>query len=990
MCLGLAILAMAIPAQVFAQSGRYEVKGVVVDATGIPVIGATVIEQGTTNGITTDVNGQFVLNVNSDQSIVSISYIGYLTKTLVASSTELQHVVLEEDSAMIDDVVVIGYGVVKKDDLTGSVSTVKADQTNKGLATSPTDLLRGKSAGVVVTSGDGAPGSGASIRIRGGASLSASNDPMIVIDGLPVSNDGVSGMGNPLTSINPSDIESFTVLKDASATAIYGSRASNGVIIITTKKGSKYDSGAPHVSADFTASLSQNARYVDVFTGDEMRQVMEWYMGGTDNPAYAALGTANTDWQREIYQLAQSYEGNLSLTGNIKMGDKSNLPYRVSGGYINQDGTLKTSNMERGTLSVNLNPQLWNNHLSINLNAKGTITNNRFANQSAVGEAVRFDPTQPVYSENGYNGYFSWGANSNATSNPVASLNDKLDLSNAKRFIGNAQIDYKIHGFEDLRLNLNVGLDYAQSGGTVDIASGTEMVSKDGDPRGNHSDYSYLRRDQTLEFYGDYFKTLGKHSFGVMAGYSWQHFYNQSFNATYNLDTEETAKDYWISNPKTSKSEYFLVSFFGRVNYSYDDRYMVTATFRADGTSRFANNKWGYFPSVALAWNAKNESFLEDVDAVSALKVRLSYGQTGQQAVGSLYGTIPTYVNNTQGSFYPFGDTWIEPITPQGYNADLKWETTTTYNAGIDLGFLDGRITASADFYHRYTTDLLNYTPVTAGSNLTNYLDANIGELKNIGIEAEINAVAIQTQDWFWNIGANVAWNKNTITKLTSDDERADYQGVATGGISGGVGSTIQIHQTGQPLSSFFVYQQVYDVNGKPIEGMYVDRNEDGKIDQYDKYCFHDPAPKVTIGFNTQLSWKALTLAVSAHANLGNYVYDNIASTGELLSDLWTNNFVSNRVSSSVNTLFDGSAQYFSDYYVRNASFLKLDNITLSYRFNLGKPCDRDMSLNVFATVQNVATFTGYKGIDPEIAGGIDNNMYPRPRTYILGLKFNF
>ena len=990
MCLGLAILAMAIPAQVFAQSGRYEVKGVVVDATGIPVIGATVIEQGTTNGITTDVNGQFVLNVNSDQSIVSISYIGYLTKTLVASSTELQHVVLEEDSAMIDDVVVIGYGVVKKDDLTGSVSTVKADQTNKGLATSPTDLLRGKSAGVVVTSGDGAPGSGASIRIRGGASLSASNDPMIVIDGLPVSNDGVSGMGNPLTSINPSDIESFTVLKDASATAIYGSRASNGVIIITTKKGSKYDSGAPHVSADFTASLSQNARYVDVFTGDEMRQVMEWYMGGTDNPAYAALGTANTDWQREIYQLAQSYEGNLSLTGNIKMGDKSNLPYRVSGGYINQDGTLKTSNMERGTLSVNLNPQLWNNHLSINLNAKGTITNNRFANQSAVGEAVRFDPTQPVYSENGYNGYFSWGANSNATSNPVASLNDKLDLSNAKRFIGNAQIDYKIHGFEDLRLNLNVGLDYAQSGGTVDIASGTEMVSKDGDPRGNHSDYSYLRRDQTLEFYGDYFKTLGKHSFGVMAGYSWQHFYNQSFNATYNLDTEDTAKDYWISQPKTSKSEYFLVSFFGRVNYSYDDRYMVTATFRADGTSRFANNKWGYFPSVALAWNAKNESFLEDVDAVSALKVRLSYGQTGQQAVGSLYGTIPTYVNNTQGSFYPFGDTWIEPITPQGYNADLKWETTTTYNAGIDLGFLDGRITASADFYHRYTTDLLNYTPVAAGSNLTNYLDANIGELKNIGIEAEINAVAIQTQDWFWNIGANVAWNKNTITKLTSDDERADYQGVATGGISGGVGSTIQIHQTGQPLSSFFVYQQVYDVNGKPIEGMYVDRNEDGKIDQYDKYCFHDPAPKVTIGFNTQLSWKALTLAVSAHANLGNYVYDNIASTGELLSDLWTNNFVSNRVSSSVNTLFDGSAQYFSDYYVRNASFLKLDNITLSYRFNLGKPCDRDMSLNVFATVQNVATFTGYKGIDPEIAGGIDNNMYPRPRTYILGLKFNF
>ena len=990
MCLGLALLLMAVPAQVFAQSGKYEVKGVVVDTTGTPVIGASVFEIGTNNGVTTDVNGQYELKVNSAESIVEISFIGYKTLTLVASSSALQNVVLEEDSARIDDVVIVGYGVVKKNDLTGSVSTVKADQTNKGLATSPTDLLRGKSAGVVVTSGDGAPGSGASIRIRGGASLSASNDPMIVIDGLPVSNDGVSGMGNPLTSINPSDIESFTVLKDASATAIYGSRASNGVIIITTKKGSKYDSGAPHVSVDFTASLSQNAKYVDVLTGDEMRQVMEWYMGGTDNAAYNALGTANTDWQREIYQLAQSYEANASLTGNIKMGDKNNLPYRVSGGYINQDGTLKTSNMERGTLSVNLNPNLLNNHLTIGLNAKGTITNNRFANGGAVGEAVRFDPTQPVYSENGYNGYFSWGANSNATSNPVATLNDKNDVSNAKRFIGNAQIDYKIHGFEDLRLNLNLGMDYAKSSGTVDIASGAEMVSKDGDPRGNHTDYSYLRRDQTLEFYGDYSKTLGDHSFGIMAGYSWQHFYNESYNATNNLDTAEDAADYWISKPKTSKSEYFLVSFFGRVNYSYDNRYMLTATFRADGTSRFANNKWGFFPSVALAWNAKNESFLEDVDAVSALKLRLSYGQTGQQAVGSLYGTIPTYVNNTQGSFYPFGDTWIEPITPQGYNAALKWETTTTYNVGLDLGFLDGRITASADFYHRYTTDLLNWTPVAAGSNLTNYLDANIGELKNLGVEFELNAVAIQTKDWTWNIGANVAWNKNTITKLTSDDERADYQGVYTGGISGGVDSKVQIHQTGQPLNSFFVYQQVYDVNGKPIEGLYVDRNGDGKIDQYDKYCFHDPAPDVTIGFNTQLSWKALTLAVSAHANLGNYVYDNVSSNGELLTDLWTNNFVSNRVYSAIYSEFDGSAQYFSDYYVRNASFLKLDNITLSYRFDLGKVCNRDMALNVFATVQNVATLTGYKGIDPEIAGGIDNNMYPRPRTYILGVKFNF
>ena len=1028
MCLGLAILAMAIPAQVFAQSGRYEVKGVVVDATGTPVIGASVVEQGTTNGITTDVNGQYVLNVNSSESVVVVSYIGYVTQTLAASSELLQRVVLEEDSAMIDDVVVIGYGVVKKNDLTGSISTVKADQTNKGLATSPTDLLRGKSAGVVITSGDGAPGSASTIRIRGGSSLNASNDPLVVVDGLPVSNSGISGVGNALASINPSDIESFTVLKDASATAIYGSRASNGVIIITTKKGSKYDTGAPHVAVDFTASLSQNARFVDVMTGDQMRQTLEWYYGSQDTDAYRSAtkytdangNYVNTDWQREIYQLAQSYEGNVSLTGNVKMGQKSNLPYRVSYGYLNQDGTLKTSNMSRHTLSVNLSPTVWDNHLTINVNGKGMIMDNRFANTGAVSQAVQFDPTKPVYLANedgGINGYYSWRGvdgkhNTMANQNPVAMLNDKVDLSTAKRFVGNAQVDYKIHGLEDLRLNLNLGLDISKSNGTVDVAPGAEQsihaTAEAGS--GYHSNYSQLKRDQTLEFYGAYAKTLGDHSFDVMLGYSWQHYYTQSFNESWRVadvskwdvysnepyvPMDSAAANYYTSEPKTSKSEYFLVSFFGRANYSYDNRYSITATLRADGTSRFANNKWGIFPSVALAWNAKNESFLEDVDAVSALKVRLSYGQTGQQDVGGLHDALPTYYYNQLGSYYPFGGYTdetglVHPIKPVGYNADLKWETTTTYNAGFDLGFLDGRITASADFYYRATKDLLNFTPVPAGANLTNYLNANIGDLKNIGVEVELNAVAIQTQNWYWNIGANVAWNKNEITRLTSDDEAEGYYGVDTGGYSGGVGGTCQVHQTGQPTNSFYVYQQIYDANGRPIEGLYVDRNEDGVVNEKDKYVYKKAAPDVTIGFNTQLSWKALTLAVSAHANIGNYVYDNVSSNGELLTDLWTNNFTNNRVVTAPQTNFRSSGQYLSDYYVRNASFLKLDNITLSYRFNLGKACDRNLTLDVFGTVSNVATFTGYKGVDPEVYSGIDNNMYPRPRTYILGVKFNF
>ena len=1040
MCLGLAILAMAIPAQVFAQSGRYEVKGVVVDATGTPVIGASVVEQGTTNGVTTDVNGQFVLSVNSSESVVVVSFIGYESQALAANSELLQRVVLVEDSAIIDDVVVIGYGVVKKNDLTGSVSTVKADQTNKGLATSPTDLLRGKSAGVVITSGDGAPGSAAQIRIRGGSSLNASNDPLVVVDGLPISNSGISGMGNALASINPSDIESFTVLKDASATAIYGSRASNGVIIITTKKGSKYDSSVPKVSVDFTASLSQNAKYVDVMTGDEMRQTLEWYYGTQDTDAYRSAtkytdangNYINTDWQREIYQLAQSYEGNVSLTGNVKMGEKNNLPYRVSYGYLNQDGTLKTSNMSRHTLSLNLNPILLDNHLTISLNGKGMIMDTRFANTGAVSQAVQFDPTKPVYlsdEEGGINGYYTWRGvdgkhNTMANQNPVALLEDKYDLSNAKRFVGNAQIDYKIHGLEDLRLNLNLGVDVSKSKGTVDVAPGTEQSrhSTAEAGSGSHTDYSQLKRDQTLEFYGAYAHTWGDHAFDVMAGYSWQHYYYQNYNATnrvadvtkWDVDSNEpyvpmeqmipSVEDpevmvnnpaYYLSEPKVTKGEYFLVSFFGRANYSYANRYSVTATLRADGTSRFANNKWGIFPSVALAWNAKNESFLEDVDAVSALKVRLSYGQTGQQDVGGLYDALPTYYNNTLGSYYPFGgytegDGLVYPIKPVGYNADLKWETTTTYNAGLDLGFLDGRLTASADFYYRETKDLLNFTPVPAGANLTNYLNANIGDLKNIGVEVELNAVAIQNKDWYWNIGANVAWNRNEITRLTNDDEAEGYYGVDTGGYSGGVGGTCQVHQTGQPTNSFYVYQQIYDANGKPIEGLYVDRNGDGTVNEKDKYVYKKAAPDVTIGFNTQLSWKALTLAVAAHANIGNYVYDNISSNGELLTDLWTNNFTNNRVVTAPSTNFRSSGQYLSDYYVRNASFLKIDNVTLSYRFNLGNAMDRDLTLDLFGTVSNVCTITGYKGIDPEIAGGIDNNMYPRPRTYILGVKFNF
>ena len=983
------VIGLFLSVGAFAQ--QITVNGIVKDTTGEPVIGANVLVKGTTNGTITDFDGNFQLMANKGDIIV-ISFIGFTAQELPATA-ELMNVVLKDDSEMLSEVVVIGYGTVKKNDLTGSVATVKADQINKGVVTTPSDLLRGKSAGVVVTSGSGQPGAGATIRIRGGSSLSATNDPLIIIDGLPVSNSSISGMADPLSSINPNDIESFTVLKDASATAIYGSRASNGVIVITTKKGSKGGSSMPQINLDFTTSLSNVSDYVDVMDANQLREtIVNRY--GEDSDAYRALGSANTDWQKEIYQTATTYETNLSLNGKFGLGEIGNMPYRVSGGFLSQEGVLKTSKMDRGTLSLNLNPSLLDDHLTINLNGKGTYAKSIFANQGAIGAAVRMNPTLPIYdnSENGLHGYQIWRApngtvNTMATMNPIALLEEKDDRGTAKRFIGNAQFDYKLHGFEDLRFNLNLGLDYSKSNGSIDTPEGSEQSyhSTTESGSGYHKDYDYMRRDQTLEAYMAYAHDFNLHHVDAMAGYSWQHFFYQSSSLGVKQNDRNTVLD-----KSNNKSEYFLVSFFGRANYTYSDKYMLTFTLRRDGTSRFQNNKWGTFPSVAAGWNVGNEEFLKDNEVISALKLRLSWGQTGQQGVGSGdYPTLATYYKNNMGSYYQFAGQTIYPIAGLGYNAGLKWETTTTWNAGLDFGFLNGRITTSLDVYFRETKDLLNYIPVPAFSNLTNYLDTNIGSLENTGVEFEINAYPIETEDWNWQIGANVAWNKNKITKLTASPK--DTSGVETGGISGGVGNNIQMHQVGYPASAFFVYEQVYDSNRNPIEGEYVDRNGNGVIDGNDRYFYHKPSADVTLGLNTTLKYKNWTLAASAHGSIGNWVYNNVASDGELLTDFWTNSFISNRLESATKTNFANKAQYLSDYYIRDGSFLKIDNITLGYNFpELFKIKDKTLGLNLYFTAQNVCTFTKYDGLDPEVYGGIDNNIYPRPRTFTLGAKLNF
>ncbi len=959
----------------FAQ--QITVNGNVKDATGEPIIGATVRVAGQQGGVITDFDGNFHIQANSGATI-TVSYVGY-QEAQVAAAPRV-NIVLQDDAQLLKDVVVIGYGTVKKSDATGSVMSVEADQLNKGLATSPADLLQGKTPGVQITTNSGAPGAGSTIRIRGGSSLSASNDPLIVIDGLPISGTGISG-GDVLNTINPNDIESFSILKDASATAIYGSRASNGVILITTKKGKA--GSKPRVNIDMTGTVKTVAKKVDVLDANAFREFFTAnYADNAD--AMAALGNANTNWQDQIYRTAFSEEINASVTGGYVAKNKAfSMPYRVSAGFLNNDGTLKTTNMNRGTIGLNLTPTLLDDRLTINLNGKGVFTHNSFADEGAIGQAVKYNPLKPVYNEDGSYHYWmiSGLPNSMSLLNPVAQLYQQNKDSYVRRFVGNAQFDYKFKFLEGLRANLNLGLDYSTTTGWNVTEKDSEISwhNKVENGSGAWQKYTQKRQDKTLEFYLAYARELKEINsrFDILGGYSWQHFHNETTDFKRANDGSGTEFNY----TPLFKTESYLVSFYGRLNYTFMDRYLLTATLRNDGTSRFQNNKWGLFPSVALAWRISEEPFLHNVDWLSNLKLRLGYGITGQQNIGQGdYPSIPTYHTNMGGSYYWFGNNVIVPITPRGYAAQIKWEETTTYNIGLDFGFWNNRINGSVDVYKRVTNDLLNYVPVAGLTNLTNYLLQNVGDMENKGIEVALNVVPIEKKDLRWEIGVNVAYNKNEITRLTASDDPS-YLGVETGGISGGVGNNIQIQKVGNPLNSFYVFQQVYDEAGKPLEGVYVDRNHDGQITDDDRYVYYKPDADVNIGLNTELSYQKWTLSASLRSSLGNYVYNNVQSEAEMKADMWTNNFIANRIASAPYTNF-AQAQYKSDYYVQNASFLKLDRVTLAYNI-----CDW---ARVHFTAQNIFTITNYKGVDPEVAGGIDNNMYPRSRNFLVGASFNF
>ena len=1006
---------LLLTASSFAQSNA--IKGQVKDASGEPVMGATITVNGKAVGIT-DMDGNFSVDAAPGTKL-TFTYLGMTPKTVQASKNMI--ITMIDDSKSLNEVVVIGYGRAKKNDLTGSVTAIKPDEMSKGITSSASDMLVGKIAGVDVQTAGGQPGSGAQIRIRGGASLNASNDPLYVIDGLAIDNNTNKGMSNVLAMINPNDIESFTVLKDASATAIYGSRASNGVIIITTKKGRAGQRPTVTYNGDITISTIQ--KKYEVMNASEYKQALTSL--GKDISSLG-LGDADTDWQDEIFRTSVSTNHSLSIQGGLK-----DMPYRIGLGFEDNNGIVKTSWMKRFNTSVNLAPSFLDKHLNFNFTAKYMFEKDRYAQAGdAIFNALRMDPTQPVrVNDEKYDcvgGYFNYlqGKSDKITDpnwkympaanypqNPVSLLDNYKCIAKTHDISSNLEVDYKIHGFEDLHLHAAIGAQYTDGRQNEEYSKYTVA----------NPEYNYFGRYNTDHQYkysiegkafAEYAHKFGVHDIDIMAGAEQSHYHRTGYNFGTGIDEylRDTNPQYeategkwnYENDPKFQSDEFWkahnsLVSYFGRFNYNLLDRYLLTATFRADGSSRFRKGKkWGYFPAAAFAWKINNEPFMKNVKWIDELKLRLGWGMTGQQNGIDDFYYAPVYTISDTYAQYPFGDKYFITMRPGAYNPDLTWEKTTTYNGGLDFTALNGRFGFNVDGYYRKTTDLLSSVAIAGGTNFSDKLLKNVGSLENYGVELAFNVKPIVTKDFVWDVTYNVGWNHNEITELEAGLQ--DWIQVESSKVSRGTNYKIQANKVGEPLNSFYVYQQVYDENGKPIEGLFVDRNGDGKIDSKDKYCYKSPAPDVIMGFTTKFIYKNWDFSAAFHASIGNYVYydflNSKAELAKLHNDVGAYN---NTTAEAIKLGFKGDARTFqetngSDYFVRNASYLKCSNMTLGYSFPalIKAGAEKICSGRIFFTVQNPFIITKYKGIDPEVSSGIDSNPYPRPISFQLGLNLNF
>ena len=963
-------LVFSCPAILMAQN---IVKGSVTDqSTKTTLSGAEVTNITSGDSVVADDKGSFTIEAN-DGDIIVISYFGYDDQEYTyTGQNQIQFSLNKSSETNLDEVVVIGYGTAKKEDITGSVNQISEKDFNKGSITSAQELVTGKISGVVVTSAGGAPGDGQNIIIRGNSSLSLNSQPLYVVDGVPLAENNIGGSRNPLDFINPNDIEAMTILKDASATAIYGSRAANGVVMITTKKGKgrkfTYNYNA-------TTSVYTPTKFVDMMNGDEFRQLVQ-QVGTADE--IARLGNANTDWQKEIYKKAVGFDHSFSAMGNI--GGK--MPSRFSLSNTDQNGILKGDNINRTTASMALSPSFLDDHLKFELNARGSYIENTFANREAIGAALEYDPTQSIYSgANIYGGYHTWMdgpvKHNLAPTNPVALLNEQDDTSEVRRFVGNAKMDYKLHFLPSVTATVNVGYDISNANGRNIVSANMPNSSLTWD--GSYYKYDNQNYNKLLDAYLTFNKDFGLHNLNVVAGYGYQYFNTYSYS--YNSELFEQGNDVYDF---VDRDHHTLLSYYGRFNYNYDNKYIVTGTLRADASSKFADdNQWGYFPSVAVAWNMTSEEFLKGSSVVNDLKLRAGFGQVGNvNGLGNfLYMTRYDISQST--AYYQFGNQFYQTYRPATLSPGLKWEIAETLNVGVDYSLFKNRIYGSIDVYQKKTKDLIANVYIDPFTNFGNMINKNIGDMENRGVEFSINADLVKSKDVDFRIGYNIAVNDNEITNLSNDNY--------VGGIDGGTGNNIQIHREGYAPYSFYVYKQLYDANGKPIEGAFADLNEDGIINDKDRYIHKDPFADVTMGFNTYFRYKNWDLAASARANIGNYAYNNVASAKGYSRKATGNgqNYLSNVHTDYYNAGFVNitDSNLLSDYYIQDASFFRIDNITLGY--NLDEPI-KGMNVRLYGAVQNVAVFTDYDGLDPEIFRGIDNNFYPRPRTFVFGLNVKF
>ncbi|MEN8187084.1 MAG: TonB-dependent receptor [Bacteroidota bacterium] len=954
----------------FLMSAQDVIEGTVKDDTGMGLPGVTVLVKGTDTGTATDFDGNYSIKAKKGDELL-FTFVGMTTISRVVGDNNVIDVTMVEEANTLEEVVLIGYGQTTKKDATGAVEQVTTDEFNTGSIQSPEQLITGKTAGVNVVPPGGEPGKGATIKIRGGvSSLGGSNSPLVVIDGVPVDQDGPA-----LNSVNPNDIESFNILKDASATAIYGSRATNGVILITTKSGKMNQD--MKISFDSNFSFGNRINETDVLSTEEFKTAV-FGLGNED--AISKLGIEDTDWQDAIYQTSFGTDNTFTVSEGF-----DNTSYRLSFGYTYQEGILKTSEFNRKNISLNVRQNLFDNDLKMDFNIRGSFIGDDFADTGAIGAAAQFDPTQPIHSGSDlYGGFWEWLDDKGeplplAPRNPVGLLKQNKNHAATRRFLGNAKFVYNVPFLEGLKLNANFGFDYADVKGKTfaSAESARGFLNNQTDIQGT---YGSVKRNTLADIYLNYANTFNDvHKVEVMLGHSFQDFYRE--DANWGIDANGAVTDTFDATTNA------LLSYLARFNYTYDSRYLFTATYRRDGSSRFhPDNRWADFFSGAVAWNIAEEAFLEDSETLSTLKLRAGYGETGQQEIGNDFAYLPVYTPGGDQVRYQFGDFFYYTTRPSGYDSEIKWEESATWNIGLDYGFFMDRVTGSLEYFQRESSDILQDVNLPAGSNLTNVLWSNIGDLESSGIEFSINADIIQEEDFTWNVGFNATYLENEITKLNLVDD-PNSPGTATGGISGGVGNMIQTNKVGEAQRSFLVYKQVYDNAGNPLEGVYADLNEDGVINDQDKYIYNSPNPDYLFGLSSYMNWRNWDLNFVMRASLGNYAYNNVASNIGNEFALYTLNTTRNIHSSYLDTNFVNQ-QFWSDYYIEEASFLKMDNITLGYKFNDLK--DGDVGLRIYSTVQNVFTVTDYDGLDPEIDGGIDNNFYPRPRTFLVGFNLNF